>query len=103
MAAESLTTATEMVAERRTKHTTFKMPKKRDKGCEDVVDGYEEDEEDFLGDEANDDVQEHFNHVENANVDDKRRRAEALCMSSNAGDVAVKTKRVRFELSLGAL
>ncbi|KAG6103536.1 hypothetical protein E4U14_006195, partial [Claviceps sp. LM454 group G7] len=56
------------------------------------VDGYEEDGEDFLGDEANDDddVQEHFNHVENANVDDKRRRAEALCMSS-------KTKRVRCD------
>ncbi|KAG5945794.1 hypothetical protein E4U60_004887 [Claviceps pazoutovae] len=98
-----------MVAERRTKHTTFKIPKKRDKGVygfdggEGVVDGYEEDEEDFLGDEANDDVQEHFNHVENANVDDKRRRAEVLCMSSNAGDVAVKTKRVRFDVSLGAV
>ncbi|KAG6272814.1 hypothetical protein E4U49_001937 [Claviceps purpurea] len=67
-------------------------------GGEDV-DGYDEDEEDFLGDEANDDVQEHFNHVENANLDDKRRRAEVLCMSSNAGDVAVKTKRVRFDVS----
>ncbi|KAG6185463.1 hypothetical protein E4U27_000519 [Claviceps purpurea] len=97
-----LTTAAEMVAGRRTKHTTFKIPKKRDKGCEDV-DGYDEDEEDFLGDEANDDVQEHFNHVENANLDDKRRRAEVLCMSSNAGDVAVKTKRVRFDVSLGAV
>ncbi|KAG5918540.1 hypothetical protein E4U61_001667 [Claviceps capensis] len=109
MAAESLTTAAEMVAERRTKHTTFKIPKKRDKrrygfdGGEGVVDGYEEDEEELLGDEANDDVQEHFNHVENANVDDKRRRAEVLCMSSNAGDVAVKTKRVRFDVSLGAV
>ncbi|KAG6073256.1 hypothetical protein E4U15_006504 [Claviceps sp. LM218 group G6] len=84
-----LTTAAEMVAGRKTRHTIFEIPKKRDKGCEDV-DGYEEDGEDFLGDEANDDddVQEHFNHVENANVDDKRRRAEALCMSS-------KTKRVR--------
>ncbi|KAG6305863.1 hypothetical protein E4U44_008188 [Claviceps purpurea] len=67
-------------------------------GGEDV-DGYDEDEENFLGDEANDDVQEHFNHVENANLDDKRRRAEVLCMSSNAGDVAVKTKRVRFDVS----
>ncbi|KAG6136880.1 hypothetical protein E4U12_001021 [Claviceps purpurea] len=114
-----------MVAERRTKHTTFKIPKKRDKGSAatgactarvgtirlrsclgncgfgggEDVDGYDEDEEDFLGDEANDDVQEHFNHVENANLDDKRRRAEVLCMSSNAGDVAVKTKRVRFDVS----
>ncbi|KAG6063058.1 hypothetical protein E4U32_001685 [Claviceps aff. humidiphila group G2b] len=93
-----------MVAGRRTRHTTFKIPKERDKGCEDV-DGYEEDEEDFLGDEADDDdddVQEHFNHVENANVDDKRRRAEVLCMSSNTGNVAVKTKRVRCDHSLDA-
>ncbi|KAG5964053.1 hypothetical protein E4U56_002495 [Claviceps arundinis] len=61
-----------------------------------------EDEEDFLGDEVDDDddVQEHFNHVENANVDNKRRRAEVLCMSSNTGNVAVKTKRVRCDTPL---
>ncbi|KAG6023289.1 hypothetical protein E4U19_004458 [Claviceps sp. Clav32 group G5] len=75
-------------------------------GGEDA-DGYEEDEEDFLGNEADDDVQEHFNHVENANVDDKRRRGEVLCMTSNTGNVAIKTKRVRFDvrmpLGLGAV
>ncbi|KAG5969664.1 hypothetical protein E4U58_001244 [Claviceps cyperi] len=66
-------------------------------GGEDV-DGYEEDEENFLGDVADDGFQEYFNHVENANADDKRRRAEVLCISSKTSNVAVKTKRVRFDV-----